>query len=207
MKHTPTLKKACAALAVLAAAAVLCFAAVTVWIACGDARLSRRLPAHIRPADSALVFSTKVYEQGKPNPCLAARVAAAAELWKAGKVKRLVMSGGINRDFRHGAKTMRALAEQMGVPSDAIVLETEADDTFKNIVYSTPLLENDRSVVLVSSGFHMRRAAWLAARQWPGKHIQVYAHRQNCYAARGRYWQELAREAGAMIKNGVLGRY
>lgn len=117
------------------------------------------------------------------------------------------MSGGINRDFRHGSKTMQALAERMGVPPAAIVQATEADDTFKNIVYSTQLVAADRSVVLVSSGFHLRRAGRLATRQWPDKQIQLYAHRNRCYAGNGSYWFEIFREAGAMVKNGLLGRY
>lgn len=202
-----TAKKILLTLASLSAATLFCFAAAAVWIAYGDFKLSKRQPADLQTADSALILSTKVYEQGRPNPCLAARVAAGVELWKAGKVKRLVMSGGINRDFHHGSKTMQALAEQMGVPAGAIVQETEADDTFKNIVYSTPLLAADRSVVLVSSGFHMRRAGWLAARQWPDKHIQVYAHRNRCYDETARYWLEIIRETGAVLKNGILDRY
>ncbi|QEY25333.1 YdcF family protein [Neisseria zalophi] len=185
---------------------ILLLAAVS-WVGYQDAVISKRTPDMMQTADSALVLSTRVYMNGKPNPCLSARVGAAVELWRAGKVKKLVMSGGINRDFRHGSKTMQAMAEKMGVPASAIQQETEADDTFKNIVYSTPLLQDDHSVILVSSGFHMPRASWLAARQWPDKQIQVYAHHHNCYDNSGAYLLVLLREVGAIVKNGALDRY
>lgn len=177
-----------------------------VWVWYGDIRIARRPVGSIEAADSAVVLSTKAYRQGKLNPCLVSRVEAGVALWRAGKVKRLVMSGGINRDFHYGSKTMKILAERMGVPAEAVVLESESADTYQNIVYSTELVKHDHSVVLVSSGFHLRRASWLAARQWPDKHIQVFAG-SYCYSDIGFYLYDLIRETGAILKNGLLNRY
>lgn len=180
--------------------------AALVWVWYGDVRITRRPVGSIEAADSAVVLSTKVHLQGQLNPCLVSRVEAGVALWRAGKVKRLVMSGGINRDFHYGSKTMKILAERMGVPAEAVVLESESADTYQNIIYSTELVKNDHSVVLVSSGFHLRRASWLAARQWPDKHIQVFSG-SYCYSDIGFYLYDLIRETGAILKNGLLNRY
>ena len=55
---------------------------------------------------------------------------------------------------------MRALAIDQGVPADRIVLELQATNTFENVSYVTAILRERqwRSLLLVSSPYHMRRA-------------------------------------------------
>ena len=116
------------------------------------------------------------------------------------------MSGGINRDHEYGSRNMQALAESMGVPAYAIEQEDRSATTFENIVFSSKLIEEHPSVVLVSAGFHLPRARWMAEKQWPEKEIQVYAA-PFCSEPNGGYAFTILREAGAIIKNAVRGRY
>ncbi|WP_232462250.1 YdcF family protein [Neisseria chenwenguii] len=180
--------------------------ALPAWIAVQDYLVSRRGIEAVRPADKAVVLATKAYEQGRPNPCLAARVEAGAALYRAGKVKKLVMSGGINRDHRYGSRTMQALAERMGVPASAIEQEDQSSDTFENIVFSARFIENSPRVVLVSAGYHLMRSRWMAEKQWPGKDIQVFAA-PFCSEPNGGYAFSLVREVAAVVKNGAKGRF
>lgn len=189
--------------AVVLGAVLLLSAAL--WLVWQDYVSRQQGVADVRPADVAVVLSTKVYEQGRLNPCLAVRVEAAAELYKAGRVKKLVMSGGINRDHRYGSRTMQMLAEQMGVPAEAIVQEDRSANTFENIVFSRPLIEGDKSVVIVSAGFHLPRARLLAQKQWT-QDIQTYAA-PFCSEPYGGYAYSIARELAAIAKNGLKGRY
>ncbi|HLO34943.1 MAG TPA: ElyC/SanA/YdcF family protein, partial [Candidatus Deferrimicrobium sp.] len=51
-----------------------------------------------RPADAAVVLGARVYADGAPSPLLADRIATGVELYRAGLVPRLVMSGGDGAD-------------------------------------------------------------------------------------------------------------
>lgn len=173
-------------------------------IAAQDYLLTRRGADSIQPADTAVILSTKAYVEGRLNPCLTARVQAGAQLYRQGRVRKLLMSGGINRDHRYGAHVMRALALDMGIPESDIIQEDRSSTTFENIVFSTPLIENDRNIVIVSSGYHLPRALKTAKQQWKGKNIQTYAADFCSEPPRG-YLYSLIRETGAWIKNTLKG--
>lgn len=194
-------KKAVVCVLVLSAIA----AALPLWIVGLDFFVSRQNADAVRPADTAVVLSTRAYEKGRLNPCLVARVEAAVELYRAGKVKKLVMTGGMSRDFQSSAGNMQAIAEKMGVPKADIVQEREAADTFENIVFSRKLIENSPRVVIVSAGFHLARARMMADRQWRGHDIQVYAA-PFCSEPFGGYGFTVLRESAAYIKNAWKGR-
>ncbi|KLT73018.1 hypothetical protein PL75_04900 [Neisseria arctica] len=189
-------------LAVPLSAGLLLFA----WVVYTDVRQARKPVEVLHHADSAVVLSTLAYPGGKLNPCLVSRVEAGVELLKAGKVERLVMSGGMSRDHVVGAEVMRDLAVRMGVSAEKIKMETRSSTTYENILYSTPLIWEDHSVILVSNGFHLKRSQWLARAQWPGKDIQLYSG-SYCYPDFQTYLFDLTREAAAIVKNGLLGRY
>jgi uncharacterized SAM-binding protein YcdF (DUF218 family) len=57
----------------------------------------------------------------------------------------------------------------LGVPADAIVLETQAKSTVQNAQLVAKILgaRGSRSLLLVSSPYHMRRASLVFARQAP----------------------------------------
>lgn len=167
--------------------------------------MQTRDAARIRPAGAAVVLATKAYENGRPNPCLTARVAAGAALYRAGKVKKLVMSGGINRDRQYGSRNMQRIAEEMGVPPEAIVQEDRSSTTFENIVFSRRLIEDTQNVVVVSAGFHLPRAKMMAEKQWD-QNVQTFAA-PFCSEPHGGYAYSLLREAGALLKNGLMGHY
>lgn len=180
-------------------------ALLPLWIMWRDFQVSRLDADTVRPADAAVVLSTRSYEEGRLNPCLVARVEAAVELYRAGKVKKLVMTGGISRDLQSSAGNMQMIAEKMGVPKGDIIQEREAGNTFENIVFSRKFIENSPRVVIVSAGFHLARARMMADRQWQGHDIQVYAA-PFCSEPYGGYGFTVLRESAAFVKNALKGR-
>ena len=56
---------------------------------------------------------------------------------------------------------MRALAIDQGVPADRIAIEERATNTFENVRFTDAILKQRRwrSILLVSSPYHMRRAS------------------------------------------------
>ena len=180
-------------------------ALLPLWIMWRDFWVSRLDADTVRPADAAVVLSTRAYEKGRLNPCLVARVEAAVELYRAGKVKKLVMTGGVSRDLQSSAGNMQMIAEKMGVSKADIIQEREAGNTFENIVFSRKFIENSPRVIIVSAGFHLARARMMADRQWQGHDIQVYAA-PFCSEPYGGYGFTVLRESAAFVKNALKGR-
>ena len=90
------------------------------------------------------------------------RVLHAAELYHAGRVARLLLSGGANPviSARSEAAVTRELLLALGVPAVAILVEEESRNTRQNAAFSARLLRErgiDR-ILLVTSALHMRRA-------------------------------------------------
>jgi len=115
-------------------------------------------------ADAALVLGARVYEDGTPSPFLLERVQTGVELYKAGVVDRIIMSGDGQDSSGFGEPTvMRALAEGMGVPADAIVEDPLGVDT-----YASCLRARDEfgaaSLIVTTQEFHVSRATWLCDR-------------------------------------------
>jgi uncharacterized SAM-binding protein YcdF (DUF218 family)/glycosyltransferase involved in cell wall biosynthesis len=112
-----------------------------------------------QPADAIVVFAGGVGESGQAGGGYQERVAEAADLYRARYATHVVLSSGFRFVF-HEAEVMRDLAVATGVPADAIVLEQEAKDTHDYVVFNHEILRQHgwRTILLVSSPYHMRRA-------------------------------------------------
>jgi uncharacterized SAM-binding protein YcdF (DUF218 family) len=112
-----------------------------------------------RQADVIVVFAGGVGESGKAGGGYQERVKRAVELYRQGKASRMIFSSGYVFAFRE-AEVMSELAVAQGVPASAIILETKAANTYKNVAFVKEILRREqwRSILLVSSPYHMRRA-------------------------------------------------
>ncbi len=112
-----------------------------------------------RAADAALILGNRAYLRGKPNPCLTGRVDAGIALANAGRVKQLVLSGGVDKeDGRIEAEVMRQHARAEGY-AGPLLLEPASTSTRLNLALSRPLLQaaGIRSVIVVSEPYHLWR--------------------------------------------------
>jgi uncharacterized SAM-binding protein YcdF (DUF218 family) len=118
------------------------------------------------PADAALVLGFALAPDGSPRPQIVGRVEHAVALYKQGRVKRLVLSGGAGKAGHTEASVMRELALAAGVPSEALILEEASRSTIENFACSRPLLAHlgAQRVLLVTEPWHMTRAMLLAHR-------------------------------------------
>ncbi len=98
---------------------------------------------------------------GKANPQFHGRMQAAADLYRIGKVKRLILSGA-NPDSRYNEpKKMREALLELGVPSEAMVLDFAGDSTYESVTRSRVVF-NLSSVTVVTQKYHAYRALFLA---------------------------------------------
>jgi vancomycin permeability regulator SanA len=121
---------------------------------------------HVYPADKiparrvAIVFGAGLWRNGTATPVLHDRVQTAANLYFAGKVEKLLMSGD-NRfvDYNEPA-VMRDLALSLGVPEDAIVLDYAGRRTY-DTCYRAKAIFGVTEAILVTQAFHLPRAIYL----------------------------------------------
>ncbi|MDP3722449.1 MAG: ElyC/SanA/YdcF family protein [Candidatus Omnitrophota bacterium] len=112
-----------------------------------------------RPADAIVVFAGGVGESGKAGGGYQERVKQAVDLYQQGKSPRMIFSSGYTFVFKE-TEVMKELAMTHGVPATAIILETNAATTRENVMFVAHILHHERwrSILLVSSPYHMRRA-------------------------------------------------
>jgi len=108
----------------------------------------------------AIVFGAGLWRDGTATPVLHDRVETAADLYFAGKVERLLMSGD-NRfvDYNEPA-VMRTLALELGVPKDAIVLDYAGRRTY-DTCYRAKAIFGVTGAILVTQAFHLPRSLYL----------------------------------------------
>jgi SanA protein len=108
----------------------------------------------------AIVFGAGLTRGGRPTPILRDRVETAAQLYYAGKVKQLLMSGSGGQGTYSEPQAMREYAVSLGVPSEAILLDDGGLRT-----YDTCLRARDvfglTSATLVTQGWHLPRALFV----------------------------------------------
>jgi uncharacterized SAM-binding protein YcdF (DUF218 family) len=89
------------------------------------------------------------------------RLFAAVALYRAQHAARLVISGGEGQYGIAESALMARLAEQLGVPGQAITLEARSHSTWQNAQFTRELEPAvDQRIWLVTSALHMPRAAY-----------------------------------------------
>ncbi len=116
--------------------------------------------ATVSPVPVAIVFGAGLTRSGQPTAILADRVETAAQLYFAGKVQKLLMSGD-NRTMNYNEpEAMRQYAMALGVPSVDIVLDYAGRRTYDTCYRARAIFGLD-SALLVTQPFHMPRALFL----------------------------------------------
>jgi uncharacterized SAM-binding protein YcdF (DUF218 family) len=110
-------------------------------------------------ADIILVLGAAEY-RGKPSPVLKARLDHALELYQGGMAPRIMTTGGAGGDpvFTEGG-VGRSYLMSHGVPSEAIVVESEGESTLESTARAGEIMERMglRSAIVVSDGYHIFR--------------------------------------------------
>jgi SanA protein len=111
-------------------------------------------------APVAIVFGAGLYRDGTPMPVLADRVATAVDLYKAGKVDKLILTGDNRFPEYNEPEAMRRLAMALGVPDSAIVSDYAGRRTYDSC-YRARFIFGVKKAILVSQDFHLARAVYL----------------------------------------------
>lgn len=115
-------------------------------------------------ADVAIVLGARVWGE-EPAPVFRERIHHGIGLYRRGLVGRVLLTGGRTRGGTIAeSEAARRYAEAVGLPAEAILLETESQTTFQNMVHARRVMEECglRTALIVSDPIHMLRAMLMA---------------------------------------------
>lgn len=99
--------------------------------------------------------------QGRPNMFFEGRMEAAAELFRRGTVKHLLVSGAVDGPHYNEPEFMTASLRARGVPETAISRDEAGFRTLDSILRARDAFHFSRFLI-VSDGWHLPRALYLA---------------------------------------------
>ncbi|GAB84270.1 vancomycin high temperature exclusion protein [Gordonia rubripertincta] len=128
-------------------------AATWMYVVAGD----RILDAEQVPDGSTLLVLGSLVEDGVPGDYVRGRLDVAAELYRDGRVVRIINSGNGSPAAGDEPAVMRSHLEAAGVPAQVMVDDPLGLDTAASCRRAREVFGVDRLVV-VTQGFHLRRA-------------------------------------------------
>jgi SanA protein len=96
----------------------------------------------------AIVFGAGLRRDGTPTAILRDRVETAADLYRSGKVEKILMSGDNRFENYNEPESMRQYALSLGVPPEAIAMDYAGRRTYDTCYRAKPSLAS--SALLVS---------------------------------------------------------
>lgn len=111
-------------------------------------------------APIALVLGAGLNRDGTPGKVLSDRVQTAADLYFAGKVQKILMSGDNSTEYYDEPGAMRDYAISLGVPDEDIVLDFAGRRTYDSC-YRAKVIFGADHLIVVTQAFHLPRAIFL----------------------------------------------
>jgi SanA protein len=122
------------------------------------------------------------------------RIEAAVKLYKAGKIKYILISGDNGTKSYNEPKTIKADLIANGIPEDKIVLDYAGFRTYDSVIRAKKVF-GQNSFIVISQEFHNQRAIYIARKN----KIKGYAFAaKNVGASYGR--KTMLREYFAKVK-------
>lgn len=118
----------------------------------------------IPDAKVAIVFGASViHSRDLPSDILADRIKTAVDLYREGKVEKILMSGDNRTPYYNEPIVMQKYAEWFNVPSDDIVLDYAGRRTY-DTCYRVKEIFQLEEAILVTQKYHLHRALYTCSR-------------------------------------------
>lgn len=151
--------------------------------------------AHAPEDQVAIVFGARIYPNGTLSAMLRDRVDAAVDLYHAGKVQKLIMSGDNRFDNYNEPGAMMAYAIGRGVPEADIQPDYGGRRTYDTCYRARHIFQVE-SAILVTQAFHLPRALFLC--DTLGTEVTGVIADRRTYDPRSIAWSE-TREIPALL--------
>ena len=107
----------------------------------------------------AIVFGAGLRRDGSPTAVLRERITTAADLYRAGKVDKLLLSGDNSVSGYNEPEAMRRYAISLGMPDEDLVLDNAGRRSY-DTCYRARTIFNVRHAILVTQPFHLPRTLY-----------------------------------------------
>ena len=108
---------------------------------------------------AAIVFGAGLTASGAPTAVLKDRVTTAVNLYQAGKVEKILMSGDNSHISYNEPGAMKSYALDLGMPEEDIVLDYAGRRTYDTCYRAGAIFQLDQAI-LVTQKFHLSRALY-----------------------------------------------
>ena len=115
----------------------------------------------IEKVDCIIVLGAAVRPDGEPSAMLRDRLEKAAELYKAGVSKKIIVSGDHRDEYYNEVYTMKWYLVELGIPSNDIFMDHGGLSTYDTMHRAANIFGVKKAVV-VTQKYHMYRAIYIA---------------------------------------------
>lgn len=143
---------------------------------------------------TCIVPGAAVYRNGRLSVVLYDRLTIALKLYRAGKVKKILLSGDHGTVAYDEVNQMKDFMVKNGVPADALFLDHAGFNTYNSLVRAKKVFLAD-DCVIVTQKFHLPRAVYIARKI--GLSAYGFAADRRRYKYRNKY---AVREYFARVK-------
>lgn len=117
-------------------------------------------PENVVPTKIAIVFGAGVRPNGLPTPMLKDRLLTAKDLYEAGKIETILVSGDNSDTHYNEPAAMETFLVNNGIPEEAIVSDFAGRRTYDTCYRAHAIFEIDKAI-LITQGYHLPRALYL----------------------------------------------
>jgi SanA protein len=133
-----------------------------LWVVLSTRELIYHEPGEMALHEVAIVLGTSnKISDGTDNPFFISRIDAAVELYKAGKVKYLIVSGDNRSKYYNEPLKMQQALIARGIPKNVITLDYAGLRTLDSVIRCKEVF-GQQDVVIISQGFHCYRALFIS---------------------------------------------
>ncbi len=116
--------------------------------------------------DAIVVLGCGVDPDGRPSAALSRRARHGVELWQEGWAPGLIFTGGVGEHAPAESRAAAALASELGVPDQAILLEELSTSTEENAEHAASVIGTSQRVLVVTDSYHVFRSERVFSRRF-----------------------------------------
>ncbi len=117
--------------------------------------------SNLENVDCIIVLGCQVRPDGSLSDMLQDRLTRGLELYEGGVAPKLLMSGDHGGPYYNEVGAMKRYAVENGVPSEDVFMDHAGFSTYET-VYRAKEIFQARKVVIVTQGYHLHRALYIA---------------------------------------------
>jgi len=175
--------------------ALLVFVVATnIWVLASVPPLVYEKPGDVPKLEAALILGARVFSDGRMSHMMQDRADAGLELYRAGKVRKIIMSGDHGTKTYDEVNTVKNYLLSQGVAAQDLFLDHAGFDTYDSL-YRARDIFGVYSLVVVTQKFHLPRALYIGR----SLGLEVYGYPADKRQYQGMFWNE-TREVAARTK-------